>query len=48
MNYQRFFEEAIDQVHAEVPQVGQFLDGGVEGAAGGKRADVQFVDHTAG
>jgi hypothetical protein len=35
----------LDRVHAEVAQVVEPPDGGLEGALGGERAHVQLVDH---
>ncbi len=38
----------LDEVDAEVDEVVEPLDRGVEGAVGGERADVQLVDHRPG
>ncbi len=43
--WERRDRHQLDRVHAEVTQVVQPPDGGVEGALRGERADVQLVDH---
>ena len=44
---ERVDRHQLDEVDAEVDEVVELVDRRVEGAVGGERADVQFVDHRA-